>query len=67
MTRQPATRRTVAGSASTFTIAVTVALAGTDWAEELVPQVVEASNLHEALSLARDRPLVAWFPAEDDP
>lgn len=32
----------------------------------LLPVEVKASNLAEALDLARALPLAAWFPTEDD-
>lgn len=50
----------------TFTISVHLQGEGSDWGSDLVPLVVEAYNLHDALELALAAPLHRWFPPDDD-
>lgn len=49
-----------------YTITVQMRGHNANWSGDLVPLVVWASNLREALTSAVDRPLGDWFPREDD-
>jgi len=49
----------------TFTITVTLQGHGADYAEDLVPQVVRAYSLNEALRAALEIPLWEWQEPDD--
>jgi hypothetical protein len=54
------------GGEHLFRISVYLQGHGADWGSDLIPQEIRAYSLDEALQKARELPLSAWFPDEDE-